>query len=186
MLTGRVNDAALMQVLDQVQQRLDNTAPMMNAIAGVMLEEVKENFVQQGRPKWKDLYPSTKKARARRGTWPGNILDDSGDLLDNISSSSDARHAAVGTNIVYAAIQNFGGTIIQPPRKMQLQDRYKKSNQKTGKRKGQFKKGKKAGGEVASGQRVIDIPARPFMTLPDSGVKKVIEVAQRYLGGQAI
>lgn len=177
-----VNDDGLKTLLDRAQQRVENTAPMMNAIAGVMLGEVMENFEQQGRPKWKDLYPGTKKARAKRGTWPGDILQDSGLMRDSISSSSDATQAVVGTNKPYARIQNDGGTIIQPPRtNLYTQERYKR-----GPKKGKFKKGTKACKGTTSGQRVIDIPARPFMTLPESGVKKVIDVAERYLDGRAI
>lgn len=182
MLSVKVENAAVIRALDEAQKRLTDTAPMMNAIAGVMLGEVMENFEQQGRPKWRDLYPGTKAARAKRGTWPGDILQDSGQLLDSISSSSDATSAVVGTNQPYARIQNSGGTIVQPARSnLYTQERYKK-----GAKKGKFKKGTKAGKGSTSGQRVIDIPARPFMTLPDSGIKKVLYTAERYLSGRNV
>jgi phage gpG-like protein len=104
-------------------------------------------------------------------------------MRDSISSSSDATQAVVGTNKPYARIQNSGGTIVQPPRSNLYTQAKRTKNTKRGK-KGTFMKGTKAGKGSTSGQRVIDIPARPFMTLPESGVKKVIDVAEKYLDGR--
>ncbi|SOZ12075.1 phage virion morphogenesis protein [Cupriavidus taiwanensis] len=96
--------------LDRAIQRLEgfqrSKRPVMRRVAGVMADAVEENFAQQGRPKWLGLAPATRK---RRGD--GKILEDSGRLASSIVSQVDSDSAAVGTNVRYAAIHQFGGEI---------------------------------------------------------------------------
>ncbi|WP_416053122.1 phage virion morphogenesis protein [Cupriavidus basilensis] len=80
--------------------------PLMRSIAGIMADAVEENFAQEGRPKWLGLAPATRK---RRGD--GKILQDKGRLAASIVSRADGESAAVGTNVRYAAIHQFGGEI---------------------------------------------------------------------------
>ncbi|MDD5391196.1 MAG: phage virion morphogenesis protein [Gallionellaceae bacterium] len=96
-------------LLTELAQRVENASPLMGTISGIMHDEVEENFAQQGRPKWLGLAPSTIKVRTKRGTWPGMMLQVSGQLAASITPSSDARSAKVSTNKKYAAIQHSGG-----------------------------------------------------------------------------
>jgi len=82
---------------------------IMRIIAGLMKHAVEENFEKEGRPKWPPLSPVTIKARQMKGYWPGKILQQTGGLASSISSYSDNDKAVVGTNVVYAAIHQFGG-----------------------------------------------------------------------------
>ena len=86
-----------------------NTAPLMRQIAGIMADEVEENFEAEGRPAW----PKSKRA-AREG---GKTLQDSGLLVASIQQfiAWDATSASVSTNRKYAAIHNFGGEIKRYP-----------------------------------------------------------------------
>ena len=63
----------------------------------------------KSRPKWVPLSLRTNQARQKKGYWPGKILQQTGRLASSISSYSDNDKAVVGTNVVYAAIQQFGG-----------------------------------------------------------------------------
>jgi phage virion morphogenesis protein len=82
----------------------------MQSVANIMLGAVDDNFEAQGRPsRWAELAESTKARRTKTGNWPGKTLQVSGQLRNSISAKSDARSAEVGTNLVYAAIHNFGG-----------------------------------------------------------------------------
>jgi phage virion morphogenesis protein len=92
-----------------------------SAIGGIILSSVEENFVREGRyetagsmrggnTRWADLADSTKAARAKKGTWPGQKLQVSqGGLAASISKSVTGNAVTVGTNKVYAAIHQFGG-----------------------------------------------------------------------------
>jgi len=82
---------------------------IVRIIAGLMKHAVEENFEKEGRPKWPPLSPVTIKARQMKGYWPGKILQQTGGLASSISSYSDNDKAVVGTNVVYAAIHQFGG-----------------------------------------------------------------------------
>lgn len=188
MIKLKVDDKPLLALLEQVSARTEDTAPLMREVAGIMHAEVEANFEAEGRPRWRDLYPATKKARAREGHWPGKILQVSGRLANSPAASSTADQAQVNTNVEYAAAQHFGATIYQAPRSNLFTQERRTKNTVRGK-KGTFKKGKKklgagGAGSFTSGARVITLPARPFMTLPESGIQKVIRAVKDFLSGR--
>lgn len=96
-----------------ILKRLDNAEPAMKVIGETALESIQRNFEEGGRPrKWKDLAPSTKIARARRGKWPGKILMVSGaggGLFGSISYNAYSDKVVMVANKIYAAIHHFGG-----------------------------------------------------------------------------
>lgn len=76
----------------------DNRYLLMKQLAGTMHHAVRQNFKQGGRPKWLGIEYRN-----------GKPLIDTGALRDNINQAYDNDTALVGTNMVYAAIHNFGG-----------------------------------------------------------------------------
>ena len=75
---------------------------------------VERNFDTQGSrtgEPWKDLSEETKKQRAKKGKWPGKILQVRGDLVRSFTTESGNGIATVGTNLKYARIHQLGGTI---------------------------------------------------------------------------
>lgn len=76
----------------------DNRYLLMRRLAGMMRYAVAQNFKQGGRPEWLAL-----KYRS------GIPLNDTGALRQSIDELSDNDTALVGTNMVYAAIHQFGG-----------------------------------------------------------------------------
>jgi len=76
----------------------DNRYLLMRRLAGTMRYAVAHNFKQGGRPEWLAL-----KYRS------GIPLNDTGALRQSIDELSDNDTALVGTNMVYAAIHQFGG-----------------------------------------------------------------------------
>jgi phage virion morphogenesis protein len=165
MLEIKIEDAELVQPLERLIKGLANASPLMAALAGDMLDEVEENFQQEGRPAWMGLKPGTIAARQKKGHWPGKILQVSGRL----ASSSEPFHsnvtAGVGTNIKYAAIQNSGGKT----RPHVIRPRNKKA--------------------LAFGGRVVKkvnhpgstIPARPFYVLSPARVLSMTNRVSDYL-----
>lgn len=96
--------------VDEAARRLEGFSrskrPLMRAIAGIMADAVEENFAREGRPEWLGLAPATRKRRDG-----GKILQDSGRLASSIVARAEADSAMVGTNLLYAAIHQFGGEI---------------------------------------------------------------------------
>lgn len=117
--------------LTRILSAVANASPVMKEISGIMWDAVEENFAQQGRPRWLGLKPETLQARVgdelgkrssgihKSGAWSlkvgqriarsVKILQATGRLAGSITPSYDATSATVGTNLVYAAIHQFGG-----------------------------------------------------------------------------
>ena len=109
MITIKIDSEQLQKELTALIQKAVDRRPLMKNIAGIMHNAVEENFAQEGRPKWVPLGQKTIIARQKKGYWPGQILQQTGKLAASISSYSDNDQAVVGTNVVYAAIHQFGG-----------------------------------------------------------------------------
>ncbi len=109
MIEARIEYKPVMAALRRAAAQMQDTRPLMRSVAGIMMRAVEDNFEQQGRPAWADLHPGTKLARAKEGTWPGKILQRSGQLAASMVRKSDSNTAQVGSNKVYAAIQFLGG-----------------------------------------------------------------------------
>jgi len=146
--------------------------PLMQRISGILGSGIERNFEAEGRPKWPDLAESTKKARARRGKWPGQILQVSGHLATSVQEFFSPTRAGAGTNKIYAAIQNFGGTIIQHPRSQKV---YFRANEKTGEIGNRFVRKSKSNYSqwATSGERRITIPARPFAQITEQEIREI-------------
>jgi len=174
----RIDDADVQQHLTQLQQRTSNLRPLMVRIAGHMLDAVHQNFESEGRPRWPSLKPSTRKARARIGKWPGPILRVTGQLARSVSRRATDTEAIVGTNKVYAAIHQFGGDINQAARSGKLRLRTDARGRLIkGKRGGAVfaRSGHKRGVErsFSIGGHKIHIPARPFLKLGQDDLARI-------------
>ena len=89
--------------------RGENLRPLMKNIAGIFAYSTEENFKEEGRPKWQDLAESTKKQRKKKGTYPGLILQVTGQLASSVNTYYDDDSAVIGSNLDYAAIHQLGG-----------------------------------------------------------------------------
>lgn len=89
----------------------------LKQIGEIILSSVEENFLNEGRyestgswrggtMRWKDLKPATKKARARKGKWPGKKLQVSGQLAASFNAVVKGDNLEIGSNKVYAARQH--------------------------------------------------------------------------------
>ncbi|GDO99290.1 phage virion morphogenesis protein [Escherichia coli] len=101
MITLTINDRALRQALQALETAATDMTPAMRKIAGTLLSQTQQNFEEEGRPAWE---PSLA-AQERQG----QTLQDSRRLYSSVSTVYDSRSAGVGTNLVYAAIHQFGG-----------------------------------------------------------------------------
>lgn len=107
----KLDNKKVEEALLELAQKTYNLRPLMKNIAGIMADSTEENFKEEGRPKWQDLSEVTKTARRKTGHYPGQILQVSGQLALSINTQYDDVSAVIGSNKVYAAIQQLGGQI---------------------------------------------------------------------------
>lgn len=151
-----VSTQQLDAALQDIAQRVQNTAPLMRAISVTLLDETMENFESQGRPTWMGL--SKDYAKQRGG---GQILRKSGILQNSVLPFHSASVAGVGTNVEYAAAHQFGvktkAHVIKPKQKQSLffNGRFYTSVNHPG----------------------SDIPARPFLPFINGHLQPQAEIA---------
>ncbi len=112
-----VDDEAVRAVLQRLVDLGADMSAVTRPISEMMMAAVETRFADESSPEgpWADLAPSTKKAREKRGKWPGMILQESGQMLSQIVPFFSEDEAGVGTNYhapgsdyILAAIQHFG------------------------------------------------------------------------------
>lgn len=167
MIQSKIIDDRFERPFQRVIQGMQDATPLMRVITGIMLDEVEENFEQEGRPEWLGLHPGTIAARKKAGHWPGKILQRTGQLAASIVGDHDATSSVVGTNKEYAAAHQFGAKtrphVIKPRNKKALA----------------------FGGTVTKkvNHPGSEIPARPFLVISESGNVAILSATNRYLRG---
>lgn len=175
-------------ILAGIQNRIQNSAPAFRAITDLMVSSAQQNFETEGRPtQWAPLAAATRKFKEKHG-WT-KILMRSGDLRASIVGSDTPSNdsATIGSNKVFAQIQNDGGTIEMPARAYKTRHR----TDAKGNLLHQGASGKLLIFAKASHKRVLErtftgdaytitIPGRPFLVVQDSDVKQYNGILYRY------
>lgn len=107
--TVDINDKSVRHGFERLENGMERTEPLMDAIGTGVAGSTHLRFVSQSDPEggsWTALNPGY--AAGKRNS---RILTESGRLRDSINARSSKNEARVGTNLVYAAIHQFGGTI---------------------------------------------------------------------------
>ena len=100
-------------------RELQKPEKALNEIGILMKASVDKNFEEQGRPeKWQKLSPMTIAMRRNKDKSSIKILQDTGRLRQSIAHkvTEDGTEVAVGTNVKYAPIHQFGGVSNIPAR----------------------------------------------------------------------
>ena len=105
----KIDNKEVNRKLLDLAMRGENLRPLMKNIAGIFAYSTEENFKEEGRPKWQDLAESTKKQRKKKGTYPGLILQVTGQLASSVNTYYDDNSAVIGSNLDYASIHQLGG-----------------------------------------------------------------------------
>lgn len=153
-----VDDAKILSTLKELIAFGGNPAEAMKDIATFGEASTKERFsnTQVG----PDGKPWKKSIRAQ--ITGGKTLTLDGHLGDTIGSRSGRDYAEWGSNRIYAAIHQFGGTI-KPKRANALRFRL-------------------ANGAFVSTKSVI-IPARPFLGTSSEDESKILDILRARIGG---
>ena len=133
---------------------VDYTVPM-RAIADYMRTAAVERFKDERGPDGQRWKPS------QRAIEEGGLtLTDRGHLRQSITAASDATSALAGTNLVYAAIHQFGGTI---------------------RAKGNAAGGKRALKTPFGPRGSVTMPARPFLGFSPVDVAEIDAILTDHL-----
>lgn len=108
-----LNDSQVRQALKQLQHAGDDLTPAMRKIAGALALITDDNFEAEGQPRWKPLANATvaNRTKAAKGKSEDGfrILQESGQLASSVTTDYGSSHAAIGSNLEYARIQQLGG-----------------------------------------------------------------------------
>ena len=101
MLIINLDDSQAQKSLSQLLNNASNSRVIMRGLAQELETLTSENFESEsfGGQAWV------------RSMDRGKTLNDTGELKDSITSSASSHTAQVGTNMIYARIHHFGGTI---------------------------------------------------------------------------
>ena len=106
----------LKQRLNTQAQNLLNLQPLWQLVGMyVQKQTIKERFDKEQAPdgtKWKPLSPARVKQRMKRHkTGNMKILQDVGELRRSVQHEAGQNYVRIGSNLKYARIHQFGGTI---------------------------------------------------------------------------
>lgn len=147
---------AVRDALARLERAGQDLTPAMSEIAAALEDAAKQAFADEASPAgepWADLSEATKAIRAKDRKWPGEILRDSAILFRSITRDHDRTSAVAGTNVVYAALHQFGAE------------------------RGAFGRTRR-GGPIPWG----DVPARPFLGRSDRLDNVILDAIARHLG----
>jgi len=177
-ITVKIDGAeAVRQRLQEIAARAGNLSPLMKAIGERVVEQTKRRFeaggpAPDGTPWAPPKTPNPKRVRT---------LTVSGHLRDSIRKQLLGSNAvAIGTNKVYAAIHQLGGTVSHGARS----ELFVRNRNTRGSKKGSFKKGTTPGRGFTIGGYQTTIPARPFLGLSEVNSNEIIGIINGYLAGR--
>ena len=171
----RDQDAALAELDGYLQRARDKRGMFANI--GMSLVTSTQNRFERGVGPDGSPWPPSIRALATGG----KTLIESARLMRSITYVASDAGVQVGTNVVYAAIHQLGGTIQQKSRTAVL---HFKTNKKTG--QSRFAKPGKAdrARKVEIGAHSITMPARPFLGLDDDDNREIVQIAQDWIAGE--
>jgi len=99
-----VDDTQVRAALSSLDAQLDDMTAIFDEVGDMLVLSTLERFERGEDP---GGAPWTVSQRAERTG--GKTLVDSGRLQDSIVHEAGPKHVAIGTNVIYAAIHQFGG-----------------------------------------------------------------------------
>lgn len=182
----RFNEAEHRRVIASLNQLIrdgEDLSPAMLEVSELLAAIAERSFDAERSPDgvpWAPLAPATVRQKRKAGR-SEKILEREGDLKSSILSDHDRRSAAAGTNLVYAAIHQFGGTIQRSARSQVLAfaarggrftSRAAASRRRAGSVRVSF---------AAIGAHNIDIPARPFLGVGQGDADAILDIVAEHL-----
>ena len=191
-MTIEFDDREVREALQKLQLGMTNLKPVMEEIGALLLAVTQLRFREQhgpdGRP-WKPSHRAMGQGgnRSRKdGDRRGDTLRNTGRLHDSITYQADDRSVVIGTNVVYAAVMQFGakkgefGSAVANVREHKRMVHFTtKAGEKSKTRRTQV---------VSAHERRIpaipwgDIEGRPFLGINDQDKADILEIISRHMG----
>ena len=115
----RLDDTDALRAFADLATAGADLSPVMQQIAGILADASEQAFADEVDPTtgeaWKSLTDAYKAKRQEKG-YTGSILQMTGQLASSIQSDYGSDFAQVGSNKIYAAIHQHGGTPDMPAR----------------------------------------------------------------------
>lgn len=168
----QVEDAQVTAALLALRARLGHLQPVMASIGQRLVTQADLSFRAEQDPwgtAWQRLSHSTlRQRRTGKGTGGAKILRDTGRLASSISYRASADQVVVGTNVIYAAIHQFGGDIQHQAHTKTLYFRTNKAGTEVGTKF--VKKGRSNFAQDAHVNAYVQrLPRRAFLPIDASG-----------------
>src|SRR5690606_18638560 len=183
-----IRDKDVTQRLNVLSDAADDLQPLYEEIGAAMVFRTQRRFETETDTKgqkWPRLKPRTAAKRigsGRRGY--DNMLSVKNRLYQSIGYQADASGASIGTNVIYAAIQNLGGEVKKAARQHTIYQRY---NEKTDTLDQRFVKKSRSNfaRDVAIGAHTINIPAREFLGIGEDDRTEIFSIVEEHfdIGG---
>ncbi len=165
-------DMGVSRMLATLRERMVNTRPLMDEIGLYLVSQVQRHFAEGG-PGWPPLRPSTIARRRKGSSVP---LRDTGRLMSSIAHRAEEGRVVVGTNVEYAATQQFGARrgqfgsreVIQHVRAHLRRQRGRQVHVRAHERRRTM--------EIPWG----DIPPRPFLYMTDQDEGRILRMVREY------
>jgi phage gpG-like protein len=103
----------LLNDLASMQGRAKDPSRILRHISDLMVASVDRNFEAEGRPRWKEVRPATRRRKTKAGK--SKILMWSGALARSIVAQVNGNSVVLGSNWPYARIHQKGGVIQRGP-----------------------------------------------------------------------
>jgi phage virion morphogenesis protein len=153
-ITGKEETLA---ILGQAAEHYGHPRPLFDAIGGALVVSTQQRFEEEKEPGG-DRWPASYRAMADGG----KTLTDSGRLVRSITHNATDDGVEVGTDVIYAAIQQLGGIV--------------RAKTKKGLR---FRVGGRNGSWVT--KQSVFIPARPFLGLDAEDEKDIRAISEQWI-----
>lgn len=167
--------AAAREGLAKLRERGEDLLPAMDAIGGYLADVTRRRFETEIGPDGAKWTPSRRALKEG-----GQTLTDSARLRQSITHSAAADRVEVGSNVVYAAIHQFGGAIEHRARTQTI---FRTYNARTNELSRRFVKRGRSNfaSDHAVGAYTVRIPARPFLGLSPADAEEIPAIVARFI-----
>jgi len=171
----KIESAALEAMLGNALAAGLDLSDLMERMAGHLEFSTARHFEQERSPDGTPWPPSL-----RALAEGGQTLTKTARLRQSITSRAGATSAEVGTNVVYAAIHQFGGEVKHAARTVTL---YRHYDAATDTFDPKFRKKKRSNfaTDHQVGAYTVTVPARPFLGVGPSDLAALREIARDWL-----
>jgi phage virion morphogenesis protein len=178
-LTATVEDEAT-KVYAEIAQRMGKGKPLMAAIGQSLVSSTIRRFATQSGPDGKAWTPLSKATLKKRGPGAKALLA-SGRLRQSITFNASSNQVEVGTNLIYARIQQLGGTTQMPERTTTIY----RSQKDMAAGKSRFVKKSKSdfATDHTVGAHSVTIPGRPYLGVSAADEKTIAALVHKFVMG---